>query len=105
MAHRVGLRGRASPARLRGRRLGDGRRGGEGSALRAAQAVDEGKPNDDRAAPIRALVEAMDTHFDGVRRMVISRLDPAEVRTLKRISERLREPDPSLRGNNSGSTC
>ena len=42
-----------------------------------------------------ALAEAMDTHFDGVRRMVISRLDPAEVRTLKRISERLRDPDPS----------
>jgi DNA-binding MarR family transcriptional regulator len=52
-----------------------------------------------------ALAEAMDTHFDGVRRMVISRLDPAEVRTLKAISERLREPDPSLRGNNSDSTC
>jgi DNA-binding MarR family transcriptional regulator len=57
------------------------------------------------AAGESALAEAMDTHFDGVRRMVISRLDPAEVRTLKRISERLREPDPSLRGNNSGSTC
>jgi len=34
-----------------------------GSALRAIQAADEGKPNDERAAPIRALVEAMDTHF------------------------------------------
>jgi DNA-binding MarR family transcriptional regulator len=42
-----------------------------------------------------ALAEAMDTHFDGVRRMVISRLEPQELRTLKRISERLREPGPS----------
>jgi DNA-binding MarR family transcriptional regulator len=42
-----------------------------------------------------ALADAMDTHFDGVRRMVVSRLEPAELRTLKRISERLREPDPS----------
>jgi len=30
-----------------------------------------------------------------VRRMVVSRLEPDELRTLKRISERLREPDPS----------
>jgi hypothetical protein len=37
----------------------------------------------------------MDTHFDGVRRMVISRLEPQELRTLKRISERLSEPDSS----------
>ena len=47
------------------------------------------------AAGESALAEAMDTHFDGVRRMVVSRLEPDELRTLKRISERLREPDPS----------
>jgi elongation factor Tu len=35
----------------------------KGSALRAIQAIDEGKPDDERTAPIRALVEAMDTHF------------------------------------------
>src|SRR5580692_8357198 len=35
----------------------------KGSALRAIQAIDEGKTEDDRSAPIRALVEAMDTHF------------------------------------------
>jgi elongation factor Tu len=35
----------------------------KGSALQAIHAVDEGKPDDDRASPIRALVEAMDTHF------------------------------------------
>jgi DNA-binding MarR family transcriptional regulator len=47
------------------------------------------------AAGESALAEAMDTHFDGVRRMVISRLEPQELRTLRRISERLREPDSS----------
>jgi elongation factor Tu len=35
----------------------------KGSALQAIQACDEGKPFDPRTAPIRALVEAMDTHF------------------------------------------
>jgi elongation factor Tu len=35
----------------------------KGSALQAIQAVDEGKPDDARTAPIRALVLAMDTHF------------------------------------------
>jgi DNA-binding MarR family transcriptional regulator len=47
------------------------------------------------AAGEAALADAMDTHFDGVRRMVISRLEPEELRTMKRISERLREPDSS----------
>jgi DNA-binding MarR family transcriptional regulator len=38
-----------------------------------------------------ALAEAMDTHFDGVRRLMISRLEPGELRTLREISERLRD--------------
>jgi DNA-binding MarR family transcriptional regulator len=38
------------------------------------------------------LAEAMETHFDGVRRLVISRLEPGELRTLRLISERLRDP-------------
>ena len=38
------------------------------------------------------LADAMDTHFDGVRRLVISRLEPDELRTLHRVSERLRDP-------------
>jgi DNA-binding MarR family transcriptional regulator len=41
-----------------------------------------------------ALTEAMDTHFDGVRRLVISRLDAGELATLRRITDRLRD-DPS----------
>jgi DNA-binding MarR family transcriptional regulator len=40
-----------------------------------------------------ALAEAMDTHFDGVRRLVTSRLDPEELRTLRRVSERLRDTE------------
>jgi DNA-binding MarR family transcriptional regulator len=39
-----------------------------------------------------ALADAMDTHFDGVRRLVISRLGPGELRTLRSISDRLRDP-------------
>jgi elongation factor Tu len=35
----------------------------QGSALRAIQACDEGRPEDARTAPIRALVAAMDAHF------------------------------------------
>jgi DNA-binding MarR family transcriptional regulator len=38
------------------------------------------------------LAEAMDTHFDGVRRLVISRLEAGELRTLRLIAERLRGP-------------
>jgi DNA-binding MarR family transcriptional regulator len=38
-----------------------------------------------------ALAEAMDTHFDGVRRLVISRLEPDELAMLRRIAERLRD--------------
>jgi DNA-binding MarR family transcriptional regulator len=38
------------------------------------------------------LAEAMDTHFDGVRRLVISRLEPDELRVLRGISDRLRDP-------------
>jgi DNA-binding MarR family transcriptional regulator len=41
-----------------------------------------------------ALTEAMDTHFDGVRRLVISRLDAGELATLRQIADRLRD-DPS----------
>jgi hypothetical protein len=37
----------------------------------------------------------MDTHFDGVRRLVISRLEPGELQTLRRISERLRDQKTS----------
>jgi DNA-binding MarR family transcriptional regulator len=40
------------------------------------------------------LVDAMDTHFDGVRRLVISRLEPDELAVLRRIAERLRD-DPA----------
>jgi elongation factor Tu len=43
-----------------------------GSALRATQAIDEGKPNDERTAAIRALVEAMDTHFPAPERDLTS---------------------------------
>jgi DNA-binding MarR family transcriptional regulator len=40
------------------------------------------------------LADAMDTHFDGVRRLVISRLEPDELGMLRRIAERLRDaPD------------
>jgi hypothetical protein len=36
----------------------------------------------------------METHFDGVRRLVISRLSPDELAMLRRIAERLRDaPD------------
>jgi DNA-binding MarR family transcriptional regulator len=42
-----------------------------------------------------ALADAMDVHFDGVRRLVISRLDPEDLSTLRRISERLRDPESS----------
>jgi DNA-binding MarR family transcriptional regulator len=38
-----------------------------------------------------ALADAMDTHFDGVRRLVISRLEPDELAMLRRIAERLRD--------------
>jgi DNA-binding MarR family transcriptional regulator len=37
------------------------------------------------------LAEAMDTHFDGVRRLVISRLEPDELAMLRRIADRLRD--------------
>lgn len=40
------------------------------------------------------LVDAMDTHFDGVRRLVVSRLEPEELAMLRRIAERLRD-DPA----------
>jgi DNA-binding MarR family transcriptional regulator len=40
------------------------------------------------------LTDAMDTHFDGVRRLVISRLEPGELAVLRRIAERLRD-DPA----------
>ena len=40
----------------------------QGSALRAIQAIDEGKPEDARTLPIRALIEAMDTHFPAPER-------------------------------------
>jgi hypothetical protein len=42
-----------------------------------------------------ALADAMDVHFDGVRRLVISRLDSEDLSTLRRISERLRDPESS----------
>jgi DNA-binding MarR family transcriptional regulator len=38
-----------------------------------------------------ALADAMDTHFDGVRRRVISRLEPDELAMLRRIAERLQD--------------
>lgn len=41
------------------------------------------------------LVDAMDTHFDGVRRLVISRLDQEELAMLRRIAERMRD-NPQL---------
>jgi elongation factor Tu len=44
----------------------------KGSALKAIQAVDEGKPDDPRTAPIRALVEAMDAHFPDPSRDITS---------------------------------
>jgi DNA-binding MarR family transcriptional regulator len=37
---------------------------------------------------------AMDTHFDGVRRLVISRLEPEELAMLRRVAERLRDAPP-----------
>ena len=37
------------------------------------------------------LADATDTHFDGVRRLVISRPEPGEPAMLRRISERLRD--------------
>lgn len=40
------------------------------------------------------LTDAMDTHFDGVRRLVISRLEPGELAMLRRIAERLRDAAP-----------
>jgi DNA-binding MarR family transcriptional regulator len=43
------------------------------------------------AAGEAALADAMDTHFDGVRRLVISRLEPDELGMLRRIAERLRD--------------
>ena len=42
-----------------------------------------------------ALADAMDTHFDGVRRLVISRLEPDELGMLRRIAERLRDTPTS----------
>jgi elongation factor Tu len=43
-----------------------------GSALRAIQAIDEGEPEDERTAPIRALVGTMDTHFPAPARDLVS---------------------------------
>jgi DNA-binding MarR family transcriptional regulator len=40
------------------------------------------------------LTGALGPHFDGVRRLVISRLEPDELATLRRIAERLRD-DPA----------
>jgi elongation factor Tu len=40
----------------------------QGSALRAIQACDEGQAKDERTAPIRALVDAMDAHFPAPER-------------------------------------
>lgn len=37
-----------------------------------------------------ALAQAMDLHFDGVRRLVVSRLQPAELATLRAVTQRLR---------------
>ncbi|QRP47201.1 MarR family winged helix-turn-helix transcriptional regulator [Amycolatopsis sp. FDAARGOS 1241] len=39
------------------------------------------------------LTKAMDTHFAGVRRLVVSRLSPEELRTLRTITARLRDLD------------
>ncbi|MFI5610606.1 MarR family winged helix-turn-helix transcriptional regulator [Amycolatopsis sp. NPDC051903] len=39
------------------------------------------------------LTKAMDTHFAGVRRLVVSRLSPDELRTLRTITTRLRDLD------------
>jgi elongation factor Tu len=44
----------------------------QGSALRAVQAIDEGKPQDARTACIRALVDAMDSHFPAPERDLAS---------------------------------
>lgn len=41
-----------------------------------------------------ALADAMDTHFDGVRRLVISRLEAEEVALLRRITKRLLDVAP-----------
>jgi hypothetical protein len=38
-----------------------------------------------------ALTAAMDTHFDGVRRLVISWLEPDELATMRRIADRLQD--------------
>ncbi len=43
------------------------------------------------AAGESVLADAMDTHFDGVRRLVISRLEPGELAMLRRIANRLRD--------------
>jgi DNA-binding MarR family transcriptional regulator len=43
------------------------------------------------AAGEAVLAEAMDTHFDGVRRLVISRLEPDELAMLRRIATRLQD--------------
>jgi DNA-binding MarR family transcriptional regulator len=40
-----------------------------------------------------ALSQAMDLHFDGVRRLVVSRLQPAELATLRAVTKRLRAPE------------
>jgi DNA-binding MarR family transcriptional regulator len=39
------------------------------------------------------LAAAMDLHFDGVRRLVVSRLRPEELATLRAVTERLRAPE------------
>jgi DNA-binding MarR family transcriptional regulator len=43
------------------------------------------------AAGESTLFDAMDVHFDGVRRLVISRLGPEELAMLRRVAERLRD--------------
>jgi len=40
-----------------------------------------------------ALADAMDTHFDGVRRLVVSRLEPGELAMLRRVADRLRDEE------------
>ena len=42
-----------------------------------------------------ALADAMDVHFDGVRRLVISRLYPEDLSTLRRIFKQLRDKESS----------
>jgi DNA-binding MarR family transcriptional regulator len=37
------------------------------------------------------LADAMDTHFNGVRRLVVSRLETGELAMLRNIAERLRD--------------